>query len=123
MLVVLFDVLQNSRLQFAHAAKGAAAETLLRQLAKPPLDEVEPRTAGRRKMHVKARMALQPALYLGMLVRGVIVSHEVQIEAGYVEASMSLGHLIHFWCRCRDMQASITSPSATSRAANSVVVP
>ena len=54
----------------------------VREIAEEPFDHVEPRTAGRGEVHVKARMACQPLLHLRMLVRGVVVGDQVQFFAG-----------------------------------------
>jgi hypothetical protein len=43
------------------------ADYLLGELGKKAFDQIEPRTAGRGKMHDKARMAFEPLFYLGML--------------------------------------------------------
>ena len=41
--IVVGQVVLDGRYQFLHAAEDAAAKALLRQLAEPALDQVEPR--------------------------------------------------------------------------------
>jgi hypothetical protein len=60
-----------------------APEPVLREVAKEALYHVQPRRAGRREVHVKARMPFQPPLHLGMFVRGVVVRDQVQLFPGW----------------------------------------
>ena len=76
--VVVFD----GRDQFLHAAKNAAAKALLRQLAEPALDEVEPRGTGGREVQLEARVGGQPLANRFMLVGSVVVQDDVQGEVG-----------------------------------------
>ena len=66
--VVVPQVVFDGHDQFLHAAKDAATKALLRQLAEPALDQVEPRGAGRREVQLKARMGGQPVAYRLVLV-------------------------------------------------------
>ena len=50
--IVVGQVVLDGRHQFLHAAEDTAAKALLRQLAEPALDEVEPRGAGGREVLV-----------------------------------------------------------------------
>jgi hypothetical protein len=60
--------------QLLDAAKDAAAQSIFGQVAEEAFDPVQPRAAGRREMHVKAGMAVEPALHPGMFVSGVVVT-------------------------------------------------
>jgi len=62
--------------------EDAPSEPLLSEIAEETLDHVEPRTAGRGEVHVKARMAGQPLLHFGVLVRGVVIGDQVQVFVG-----------------------------------------
>ena len=73
-------------------------------------------------MQVDPWVAGQPGPDPGMLVGAVVVEHEVQLPP-----RIGLGDLFaearnSMW-RCRSKQRSVTLPVATSKAANSVVVP
>ena len=46
------------------------------------LDHVEPRTAGRREVHVETGMTGQPLLHFGMLVGRVVIGDQVKFLAG-----------------------------------------
>ena len=47
---------------------------------KEPLDQIEPRAAGRDEVQVKTRMAPEPRLGLRVLVRRVVIEDEVQLQ-------------------------------------------
>ena len=51
------------------------------QIAKEAFDHVQPGGAGRREVHVEARVPRQPALHLRMFVRGIIVGNDVKLFA------------------------------------------
>ena len=72
------DVLVNGRHQLRHAGKHAPTQSIGRDVAKEPLDHVQPRGRGRREVHVKSRVFCQPRLHLGVLVRGVVVGDQMQ---------------------------------------------
>ena len=78
--IVMGHVVFDGYHQFLHAAKDAAAKALLRQLAEPALDEVEPRGAGRREVQFKARVGGQPLANRFVLVGRVVVQDDVQGE-------------------------------------------
>lgn len=63
----------------ATPGKDTALERVGVQVAEESLDHVEPRSAGRREVHVEARMALEPGLDLRMLVGGVVVGDQMQV--------------------------------------------
>jgi len=74
------NVIANGLSQLSDVVKGAATQAFLGQVSKPTLDQVEPRTGGGRKVRVKARMAAQPTPDTGMLVGGVVVDDQVQVQ-------------------------------------------
>jgi len=67
---------------FLDAAKDAAAQPVLGQVAEESLDHVQPRAACGREVHVKAGMAAEPALDLGVLMGGVVVHDHVDLLFG-----------------------------------------
>src|SRR5690606_15079490 len=80
MLIGFFDVGVNSQLQLGNIGKSTSPDTLLRKFAKPALDQIQPGTAGRREMNMKARVATQPTLDLGVLMGCVVVNNQMEIE-------------------------------------------
>src|SRR6202040_2088051 len=69
-------------LQFVDALEDAAADAFSGDLGKEALDHVEPRAGRRREVQMKARMPLEPALYRGGLVGGIIIDDQMQVEIG-----------------------------------------
>ena len=67
--------------QLGNGLEGAAPDGPLGDDAEPALDLVELGGVGRRVVDVVARPAVQPRLHLGVLVGGVVVHHQVHVEA------------------------------------------
>ena len=63
--------------QDPNALKTPAHDGLLGKTPEESLYQVEPGSAGRSKMDVKAPMARQPGFYLGMFVGGVVIDNEM----------------------------------------------
>src|SRR5258708_23344139 len=82
MTVVFVEIVHDGLLQFIDALEDAAADAPSGDLGKEALDHVEPRAGSGREVQVKARMPLEPALYRGGLVGGIIVDDEMQVEIG-----------------------------------------
>src|SRR5437870_985001 len=59
-----------------NVAERAATQALLVRIAKPAFDQIEQGTGG----GSKARVATQPTLHTGMLVRAVVVDDQVQVQ-------------------------------------------
>src|SRR5690606_15092513 len=79
-VVVRVDVVHDGVLEFVHAGEDAAADALGGDLGKPALDEVEPGSAGGGEVHVEAGMLGKPRPDLGVLVGGVVVGDDVQVQ-------------------------------------------
>lgn len=77
--VVVCDESLNGGDEVGNALEDAPAEPLGRELPEPPLDEIQPRTAGRNKVHVEARVAGEPALDRGVCMGGVVVHDQVEV--------------------------------------------
>ena len=67
-LVVLLEVLVNGGDQIRNAVKHASTQAFRRQVAKEPLDHVQPRSARWCEMHVESRMLGKPGLDLWRFV-------------------------------------------------------
>src|SRR5215470_16152045 len=65
--------------QLLHAAKGPAANGLLRDAVEPDLHLIEPRGIGRSEVHMESRLGDEPAFDARMFVRGVVVHDDVHL--------------------------------------------
>ena len=72
------EVLANGGLQRADTAVRAALDLLLAEEREPALDEIEPRGAGRREVHVKPRVPGEPPPHARGFVRAVVVEDQVR---------------------------------------------
>ena len=66
--------------QLRHATEASGPDALLRDVGEETLHEVHPGTRGGGEMHVEPGAPLQPCLHLGLLVRGVIVCNQMDIQ-------------------------------------------
>ncbi len=78
--VVLFEIIVDRPLEVGDGVEHAATDALSGDLGEEALDQVEPRRRGRREINVVARMPDQPRLDLGMLVGGIVVGDQMDIE-------------------------------------------
>ena len=78
--VVLVEVVIDGHLQVDDGVEHATTYALSGDLGEEALDQVEPGRRCRREMHVEAGMTGQPRLDLGVLVGGVVVGDQVDIE-------------------------------------------
>ena len=62
--------------------EGAAADGTLGDEGEEAFDLVEPRSIGRREVNVPTPTACEPSSDLGMLVGGVVVDDEMDVELG-----------------------------------------
>jgi hypothetical protein len=76
------DELLDPGYQFLDAPEGSAANRLLRDEREPPLYLLQPAGIGRGEMRMEPGVASKPRLNLGMLVRTMVVHHQVRIEPG-----------------------------------------
>ena len=80
MIIVLDEVLVNCDFEISDAPEYAPTNALSRDFSEETFDEIEPGRRGWNKMHVKARMSLQPFDYVRMLVGGVVVGDQMEIK-------------------------------------------
>jgi len=62
-IIMVAQEVFNGGNEIGHAFEHAASNPALRQLAKPPLDHIQPRGARGREMEMHAGVALEPALH------------------------------------------------------------
>ena len=79
-LVVLGQIGRDHVGQFLHAREAARPDAVPGQIREEPLDQVHPRTRGRREVHVEPLVPLQPNLHLRVLVRAIVVRDDVHRE-------------------------------------------
>jgi hypothetical protein len=65
-------------LQVPDTVERAPTHALGGQFGKPALNEIEPTGTGRYKVRDEARMLPEPGSHFGMLVRAVVIHHQVQ---------------------------------------------
>ena len=80
--VGLGEVAVDGGLEIDDALEDAALEPLPGQLGEEAFDRVEPGGRGRGEVEVEPRMPFEPGAHLGMLVRGVVVDDQMQVELG-----------------------------------------
>jgi hypothetical protein len=66
--------------QLVGASKAPGKDHVLAQITGESFNQIQPRSAGRREVEVKAGMCGQPSHDLGVLVSGVVVQNQVQID-------------------------------------------
>jgi len=81
-LIVHPDVFRNGCDELGDALEDAPANSLRGEFPEPPLDEIHPGRAGRGEVQVEPRVLGQPALYVRMRVRAVVVHDQVQVAIG-----------------------------------------
>jgi hypothetical protein len=83
----------NSRscIEVAHRPQDAAAEGPALDDLNPDLDESHPRGVGRRERNDAPRMLRQPGAHIPMLVGGVVVSSEVQLDLTPILSNVAIG--------------------------------
>ena len=65
-------------LEVSHAEEDAATDGLVIEVAEPSLDKIHPTGTGGNEVRHEAGIALQPRLYLRVLVRPVVVHDQMQ---------------------------------------------
>jgi hypothetical protein len=110
-------------LQLDNAAVSATADLAFGEGSEPTLDLIEPRSRGRREVHVEARIAGKPSFDGRSLVGTVIVHHQMHVEFLRHRLFNRVQELQNSCERCRRCNSPMTLPVAMLRAANSVVVP
>jgi hypothetical protein len=110
--------------QASDAPADATLDPLAGDLGAEPLDQVEPGRRDRREMLVETQVLRGPRSRGQMLVGGVIVQHQVQIEVDervFVDSAQEADELV--MAMLFGAAASETVPSSTFSAANKVLVP
>src|SRR5262245_42795733 len=76
------DVAGDRGFQLPRAAVNPTPDLLIGEHCEPALDEVDPGGARRGEMEVVARMAHEPPMDEGRLVRAIVVEDHVHVERG-----------------------------------------
>lgn len=76
--------------RFTNVAEIVAPDVIAREVVKPTLHQVQPRTRFEGLMQMETRMSLQPGLYARVLVGSIVVHDQMQIEIGAVSRSVFL---------------------------------
>src|SRR5437016_2927187 len=80
MCVVMINIVSNRLHEFGDAAEDSVADAVLREVAEPAFDDVQPRTAGGGEVQVEPRVSFQPRQYLGVFVSRVVIQDQVQVK-------------------------------------------
>src|SRR5262249_28654782 len=75
------DVAANGGDQGRHAVEGPPAQALAGDLGEEALDEIQPGSASRGEVEMKARVRGEPCLHRRMLVGAVVIENEMDILA------------------------------------------
>src|SRR5436309_7691309 len=78
--IVVLQVGLNGRLEISHAFEDAAANGILCNEAEEALDLIEPGGGGRGEVEMDTLMPSQPRLDVGVLVGGVVVDDQMQVQ-------------------------------------------
>lgn len=78
--IVMMNVRFNGGDQVLDRFNNSTPNTLVSQIAEPTLDHVEPRARGRHEIQMESGMAFKPRFDLGVLVGGVIVYDQMDVE-------------------------------------------
>lgn len=76
------EVLLNRLNELRDDAEDSAANASVRPVTEPAFDRVEPRTRRRDEVQVEAWMPSHPPAHGGVLMGGVLVQNQMQIERG-----------------------------------------
>ena len=108
--------------EFGDAVEDAAADGVLGDQAEEALDLIDPGRRSRREVDVEARVALEPGFDRGVLVGGVVVDDQVQIER-LGRFAIDGAQICRLPVTMPGHAFADDPPVATSSAANKVVVP
>src|SRR5712691_9829097 len=119
MVVGGFDIAADGVLQFAGGAMNTPPDLLFGQGGEPALDQVQPRGAGRREVHMEPRMTSQPAMNQGRFVSAIVVQNQVNIQNGRHRRRLCAAPRSHslrvVWGVCERFLASVAArPSASN---------
>jgi len=73
------NVAPNGSDQGGHTVECTPADALARDLGEKALNEIQPRSAGRGEVEMKARMLREPRLHCGVLVGAAVVENEMDV--------------------------------------------
>ena len=91
MFVSPVDVASDGLDQLSDAGDGEALELPSREFTEEALNEIEPRGGSRGEVELNSRVFLKPCLNSRMLVCGVVVENDVDVEFGR-DGPLDLAH-------------------------------
>src|SRR4249920_3369958 len=77
---MMVEVLLDGGFELGHTLEDTASDAIGSDAAEETLDLVEPRRRCRGEVHVETWMPLKPSLHLGVLVCGIVVGDQVQVQ-------------------------------------------
>ena len=80
---MFLNVVHNSLDKVSDAFERPPPNPFVGQVSQPSFHQVEPGTGCRGKVHVKARMSLEPAFDLWVLVGCIVVNYQIQVEIAW----------------------------------------
>ena len=81
--------------QVGDRLENPSSNPFVGHIAEPTFDQVEPGTRSRHKMLMESGMTLEPGFNLGMLMSGVIVDNQMQVQMGWALLIYQCQKLIH----------------------------
>ncbi len=82
MFVSTIDVARDGVDELSDTVDGEALKLPCREFGEEALNEIEPRSRGRREVEVHAGVLFEPSHNSCMLMRGVVVENDVDVELG-----------------------------------------
>jgi hypothetical protein len=80
--VVAVDVFSDGHDELLQVVEDATPKLIAGQVAEEALHRVQPESRGRCKSHMKALVLLQPALYVFVFVRSIVIADQVDLFVG-----------------------------------------
>ncbi len=80
----------NRRFQFFHGPKHSTPDLLGRDVGEEPFDQIQPRRTGRDQVEMDPRVLGKPPLDLRMVMRGIIIHDNGQVDR-LVDGSINQG--------------------------------
>ena len=117
------EVTQQCVFQVADRTMTSTFDAALCHFSEQAFGQIEPTAAGRRIVHVKARVARQPMAYFVNLMSSVIIHYQVHIQVvGYAHIDLA-EKAQKLLVPMPPIAVADVIPLATSKAANREIIP